>query len=115
MLLVINEISSQQTNPTSMIENTCKMIMDYAATHPSPEIRYHAIDIRLRVDSDVAYFILHQARSRGVRYFYLRSNPTSSNITLSPQDKSSILTEYVTLKNVMFSIAETKGHTLPKW
>ena len=95
-----------------MTEDKCKMLMKYAATHPSAKIRYHANDMRLHVNSDTAYLVLPQARSRGAGNFYLSSNPTSSNIIPSPRDNGPILTECVTLKNVMSSVAEEEAGTL---
>ena len=95
-----------------MTEDKCKMLMDYAATHLSAKIRYHTSDMILRVDSDAAYLVLPQARSRGTVYFYLISNPTSCNIIPSPQDNGPILTECVTLKNVVPSVADVEADTL---
>ena len=112
ILLAINEISSQQTKPTSMMEDKSKMLMGYAATHSSAKIRHHASETRLHVGSDVAYLVLPQTRSRGVENLYLRSSPTSSNIIPSHRYKGPILTECITLKNIMSSAAEAEAHTL---
>ena len=92
MLLAIDGIASQQENPTSMMEDKCKIIMDYADTHISAIMRYHASDMRLHVDSDAAYLFLPQVRSRGAGQFYLSSNPTSFNIIPSPRYNGPIFT-----------------------
>ena len=86
--------------------------MDYAATHPSAKIRYHASDMILHVDLDAAYLVLPQEKIRGAGYFYLRSNPTPSNIILSPRDNGPILTESIALKNIMSSVAKVEADTL---
>ena len=55
ILMVLSEISSQQTAPT---ENSMKHInhfLDYMWTHPDAVIRYRASDMILNVNSDASY------------------------------------------------------------
>jgi hypothetical protein len=64
MLPAINEISRSQAQPTVNTLNACKMLMDYAATYPLAIIRYFASDMILHINSDAAYLVLPNARSR---------------------------------------------------
>ena len=112
MLPDINEINSQHAKPTIMTEYKCKTLIDYAAAHSSAKIRYYTSIMVLHVDSDAAYLVLPQVRSRGAGHFYISSNPTSTNIIQSPRDNVPILTELVTLKNGMSSAAEAEAGTL---
>ena len=50
--------------------------MDYLHTHPDTVVRFHASDIILYIESDAAYLVLLQARSRFASIFYL-SNATA--------------------------------------
>ena len=84
----------------------CAMIMDYTYTHPNDEIRYHARETRLHIDSDAAYFIIPKTRGRGARYFYSKNNPTGPDPQVKP--KSSILTQCTTIKHIMTSAAESE-------
>ena len=39
--------------------------MDYAHSYPNTVIGYHASDMRLHIDSDAAYLVMTNAKSRG--------------------------------------------------
>ena len=56
--------------------------MDYLHTHPNAVVRFHASDIILYIESDAAYLVLTQARSRVSSIFYL-SNTTSGRPPLN--------------------------------
>ena len=71
MLPAINEISSKQTKPTTKTNDKATMLMDYTYTRPESKIRYHVSDMKLYIDSDVAYLVIPKARSRGVEHFYM--------------------------------------------
>ena len=112
MLPAINEISTQQAQPTSDTNAKVQMLMDYAHTYPNATIRYHASDMQLHVDSDAAYLVLPKARSRGAGHFYL-SNHTPPGIAIpTPPPNGPILTECFTIRNVMTSAAEAETGTL---
>jgi len=51
------------------------MLLDYVATYPDAIIRYHASDMVLHVDSDAAYIVLPNARSRYAGHFFLGDTP----------------------------------------
>ena len=69
MLLALNEISSTQAKPTTYTREECQQIMDYAATYPNVYVRYYTSDMVLSIDSDAAYLVLPNARSRITGYF----------------------------------------------
>ena len=50
MLPAINEISTQQSHPTTDTNAKAQMLMDYAYTYPNATIRYKASDMQLHVD-----------------------------------------------------------------
>ena len=77
--------------------------MDYLHTHPDAVIQFHTSDMILYVESDAAYPILPQARSRVASIFYLR-NATSGR----PPLKEGIQVICKTLKNVVSSAAEAE-------
>ena len=112
MLPAINEISTQQSHPTTDTNAKAKMLMDYAHTYPNATIRYKASDMQLHVDSDAAYLVLPKARSRGAGHFYLSSTTPPGTSIPQPPPNGPILTECVTLRNVMTSAAEAETGTL---
>lgn len=68
--------------------------------------------MQLHVDSDAAYLVLPKARSRGAGHFYLSNRTISGVTTLTPPKNGPILTECVTLRNVMTYAAEAETGTL---
>ena len=71
MLPALNEIGAQQSALTQKTLAATKVLCDYASTYPNATIRYHASGMCLAVDSDAAYLVLPNARSRYAGYFYL--------------------------------------------
>ena len=69
MLPALNEISSTQAKPTTYTREECQQIMDYAATYPNIYVQYYVSDMVLLIDSDAAYLVLPNARSRIAGYF----------------------------------------------
>ena len=84
------------------------MLMDYAYTCPNYILRYYESDTQLYIDSDVAYLVLPNARSRGAEYFNLSKKLTNMSIPPLPKTNDPILTEYQTLKYVMSPAAEAE-------
>ena len=82
--------------------------MNYAHTYPSTTLRYHASEMQLYINSDAAYFVLPNARSRCAGYFYLSDKLTNTTVPPLPKTNGSILTECQTLKYVISSAAEAK-------
>jgi len=48
--------------------------MDYAATYPSVYVRFHTSDMVLAIDSDAAYLVMPNAKSRIAGYFQLNDH-----------------------------------------
>mmetsp|Transcript_13683 Transcript_13683/g.16644 ORF Transcript_13683/g.16644 Transcript_13683/m.16644 type:complete len:132 (+) Transcript_13683:573-968(+) len=79
--------------------------MNFLPTHPNGIVRYHASDIVLHVDTDAAYLVLSNAKSRITVNFYLSSHPSQSS---PPPLNGAILVQCSTLKNVVGSAAESE-------
>jgi hypothetical protein len=108
MLPAINEISGSQAAPTQKTMRACKMLLDYAATYPVAILRYHDSDMALHIDSDAAYLVLPNARSRYAGHYYLSNNPPSPPEKPNPQPNGPILTICKTIWGVMSSAAEAE-------
>ena len=80
--------------------------MDYTYTYPNAILQYYARNIQLYIDSDAAYLVLPNTRSRGAGYFYLSDKLTNTLIPPLPKMNGPILTELQTLKYVMSSATE---------
>ena len=79
--------------------------MDHSATYPKLTIRCYASDAQLLVDSDAAYLVQPNAKSRTVDCFYL------SDLALEHQEpklNAPILVACETLKNAAASAAESE-------
>ena len=79
ILMMLSEISSQQT---ALTENSMKRInhfLDYMWTHPDAVIRYRASDMIRNVNSDACYLSAPKAHSRASGHFFLGSLPWDGN------------------------------------
>jgi hypothetical protein len=108
ILPAINEISAAQAAPTQKTMKACTMLMDYMSTYPLAIIRYHASEMVLHIDSDAAYLVLPNARSRYAGHFYLSSRPTPLPAKPAPKTNGPILTICKTIRGVMASAAEAE-------
>ena len=81
--------------------------MDYLNTYPNAKLRYYAGTMTLQVDSDAAYLVLPNARSRVAGHFYLEALPKPTK-TYPSNHNAPILTECSTLRNVVSSAAEAE-------
>ena len=98
---MLNDLPQQQSQPTIATREKCNRLMDYIATYPNAFIRYHASDMILNVDSDAAYLVLPNARSRIAGFFHL-TNKTN------PFRNGPLLVECKTLRHVVTSTAEAE-------
>ena len=105
MLPALNEIAASQAKPTQRTQEECNQLLDYAATYPQVYIRYHATDMILRIDSDAAYLVMPNARSRIAGYFQMNDDPVR---VPHPTINGAILVECKTLKHVVSSAAEAE-------
>ena len=103
MMPAINEIAAKQANPTEATLDACKMLLDYAHTYPNAKIRFMASSMRLTLDTDAAYLVQPNARSRYAGYFYLTDDsPSPSAIN------GAVLVICRTIRGVMRSAAEAE-------
>ena len=77
--------------------------MDYLHTHPDVVIQFHASDMILYIESNAAYLVLPQARSRIASIFYL-NNATSKR----PPLNGAIQVIFKTLQNIVSSAAKSE-------
>ena len=77
MLPALNQIASQQAQPTQRVLTKVQRLLDYANTYSQAYVRFYASDMQLMIDSDAAYLVLPKARSRIAGYFRLSNKPSS--------------------------------------
>ena len=82
--------------------------MDYAATYPNTKLRYFASDMILHIDSDAAYLVQDNARSRIAGYYILSPYPSPAPTIPKPAPNAPILVECKTLRSVVASAAEAE-------
>ena len=97
MLVALNEIAAVQSKPTIKTIGKCNRLMDYAATYPNAKLRSFATDMVLHVDSDAAYLVQDNARSRIAGYYILSSYPHPAPILPTPAPNTSIIVECIKL------------------
>ena len=107
MLPALNQIGSQQTQPTQRVMKKIQRLMDYTNTY-NTYVRFYASDMQLMIDSDAAYLVFTKVRSRIAGYFRLVNTPTSK---YKYKDNGAIIIECHILKDVVTLAveAETKG------
>ena len=101
MLPALSDISITQAKPTKFTEKEMHMLMDYCATYPNAKIRYYASEMILHVESDAAYLVAPNAKSRVAGYYYL--SDASGSI-----DNPPIQVLCKLLKHVVASAAEAE-------
>lgn len=61
MLVALGDIAAVQTKGTEHTAAACTKLLNYAATHPDPIIRFHASEMVLHIYSDASYLSAPQA------------------------------------------------------
>ena len=107
MLTAINEISAVQAKPTQKTLAAVTKLLDYASTYSDSIIRFYASNMTLFVESDAAYLVQPNARSRISGYFYL-SNKHIPHSYPSPKPNGPILIICKTIRHVVASAAEAE-------
>jgi hypothetical protein len=74
MLVALGTLAAAQADGTQATMKALTHLLNYAATHPTITLRYHASDMLLRVHSDASYLSETRARSRAGGFFYLGSH-----------------------------------------
>ena len=101
MLHAINDIALSASKGTEETLKATLHLLNYAHTHQASSIIYRASDMILRVDSDAAYLVAPEARSRAGGYHYLSDK--EGTLFNGP-----VLILAKVLKNVMASAAEAE-------
>jgi hypothetical protein len=109
MLPAINEISGLQARPTTNTMKACTMLMDYAHTYPLAILRYHVSDMASHIDTDAAYLVLPNTRSRYAgHYSYLIDHPPPLPAQPTPAPNGAVLAVCKTIRGDMSSAAEAE-------
>ena len=108
MLVALHEIGAEKAFPATNTFKKTQMIMDSSATQPDAIIRFHASDMCLHIDSDAAYLVQTNARSRAAGHYYLSDNPPPPHIRPTLASNGPILTKCQTIRTVMASAVEAK-------
>ena len=102
MLHAINDISLTASKGTEKTLAVTIHPLNYAHTYPEAEIIYRASDMILRVNSDAAYLVAPEARSRTGGYYQYLNNKRGT-IFNGP-----VMTIARVIKNMMASAAEAE-------
>jgi hypothetical protein len=105
MLVALGTLAASQTTATEATLDAANHFLDYAATHPSATVRFHASPMILHIHSDASYLSESKSRSRAGGIFFL-SAPHSPS--LPPTLNGAIHITSVILKNVLASAAEAE-------
>ena len=84
------------------------MLLNYLHTYPNAAIRYHASDMHLHIDSDAAYLVEPNAKSRIAGFYYCSTKPPITKVPLN----GPILVECRLLQHVVTSAAEAETAAL---
>jgi hypothetical protein len=71
MLVSLGTLASQQTSGMEATLEAMTQLLNNAATHPDPVVRFKHSDTQLKVASDASYLSETKAHSQAGRYFYL--------------------------------------------
>jgi len=99
----LNEIAREQAKPTFATKRRTEHLLDYLSTHPEATLRYCASDMILVVETDAAYLVQPEAKSRASGWFVLTNHPTTTIKNNAP-----IHVMCTTIKNVVASAAEAE-------
>jgi hypothetical protein len=99
MLVALSTLASAQATGTSAMHQ----LLDYCATRPDSEVRFHSSDMVLQVSSDASYLSEPEAQSRAGGHFYVGNNDERQQQINGP-----ILCLSSIIKHVMSSAAEAE-------
>ena len=100
MLVALNALASEQSNPTEQTMTKVKQFLDYAATQEEAIITYKKSDMVLVIHSDASYLSVSKARSRVGGHFFLSADEPF------PRNNGAVLNVASIIKAVMASAAE---------
>ena len=73
VLAALSSIASEQSEATENTQKKVEQLLDYLATLPDAQLRFHASDMILNIHSDASYLSESRARSRVAGMFFLGS------------------------------------------
>jgi hypothetical protein len=79
VLMQLNNISTEQTMATEIMQTATNQLLDYMTTHPDATIRYHASHMIIHTHSDASHLSVSNARSRLGGLFFLGNIPPKQN------------------------------------
>ena len=105
VIVVLSSIASEQSQATMTTDQKARHLLDYLATHPEAEIKFHASDMILNIHSDASYLSETRGRSRVGGYYFLgKTTIHNKPITLN----GNLYTLSQILKFIVVSTAEAK-------
>jgi hypothetical protein len=107
MLVALNELGRQQASPTEATMKAALQLLDYAASHPDAKIRYHASDMILHIDTDAAFLVQPQAKSRLAGYYHMGSRRIQNGLP-ETELNAPILVQVKTIRYTVGSAAEAE-------
>jgi hypothetical protein len=105
MLVALGTLAAAQTCATAATNRAVIQFLDYAATHPTAIVRFHASPMILHIHSDASYLSESKSRSRAGGIFFLAA-PYSSMLT--PALNGAVHITSLIMKHVLASAAEAE-------
>ena len=106
MLVALGDLSSQQVKAAAKIYDKVIWFLNYSATHPEANIRYHSSGMILHVHRDASYLSAPRARIRAGGH-YILTDPFN-DATTPPKLNVPIHSISKIMDNVMVSAAEAE-------
>ena len=75
LLMALSSIASEQMKATKKTHSRCLQLLDYLASNPDAQIRFHASNMIMNFHSDASYLSEPNAQSRTCGYFFMGSMP----------------------------------------
>jgi len=107
MLVALNKLDRQQAYPTEKTMEAVTMLLDYAATHPNAKVRFTASDVVLHIDTDAAFLVQPQAKSRVAGYYFMGSKIVRNGVP-ETELNAPILVQVKTLRYTVGSATEVE-------
>jgi hypothetical protein len=106
LLAALGAIAAQQSSGTQAIADACNQLLNYIATHPNADLRYHTCIMILVVHTDPSYLSKKDGKSRAAGHFYL-TNQNNKNF-----NNGAILTLSAIIKHVTSSASKGERYEL---
>ena len=105
IMVAPNNLKYEQSKSTDDTNQAAQKLLDYLATHPNTDIRYHESKMRLTVHSDTSYLSVTKSCICAGGHSFLKKNNNAKNLILH---NGTILTIAGILKHAMASAAEAE-------